>query len=63
MLFGRDSAPNHHALAEQFVLFDNCFVSAEVSPDGHNWTLGAVATDYVQKTWPTGYSGRDRAYD
>ncbi len=63
VLFGRDSAPNHHALAEQFVLFDNCFVSAEVSPDGHNWSVGAVATDYVQKTWPTGYSGRDRAYD
>ena len=63
VLFGRDSAPNHHALAEQFVLFDNCFVNAEVSPDGHNWSVGAVATDYVQKTWPTGYSGRDRAYD
>ncbi len=63
VLFGRDSAPNHHALAEQFVLFDNCYVSAEVSPDGHNWSVGAVATDYVQKTWPTGYSGRDRSYD
>ena len=63
VLFGRDSAPNHHALAEQFVLFDNCYVSAEVSPDGHNWSVGAVATDYVQKTWPAGYSGRERSYD
>lgn len=63
LLFGRDSAPNHHALAEEFVLFDNCYVSAEVSPDGHNWSVGAVATDYVQKTWPTGYSGRERSYD
>ena len=63
VLFGRDSAPNHHALAEQFVLFDNCYVSADVSADGHNWTVGAVATDYVQKTWPAGYSGRDRPYD
>ena len=62
-LFGRASAPNHHALAENFVLFDNCYVSAEVSPDGHNWSVGAVATDYVQKTWPAGYSGRNRSYD
>ncbi len=63
VLFGRDSAPNHHALAEEFVLFDNCYVSADVSADGHNWSVGAVATDYVQKTWPAGYSGRDRPYD
>ena len=63
LLFGPDSAPNHHALAEEFVLFDNCYVSAEVSPDGHNWSVGAVATDYVQKTWPAGYSGRNRSYD
>jgi len=25
--------------------------------------VGAVATDYVQKTWPAGYSGRERSYD
>lgn len=63
VLFGRDVTPNHHALAETFVLFDNCYADAEVSADGHNWTTGAVATDYVQKTWPANYSERNRAFD
>jgi DNA-binding beta-propeller fold protein YncE len=55
--------PNHHALAERFGLFDRFFVNAEVSADGHNWTVGAYATDYVQKTTPSNYSGRGRTYD
>src|SRR3989454_2864193 len=63
VLFGRDVTPNHHALAEAFVLFDNCYADAEVSADGHGWTTGAVATDYVQKMWPANYSGRNRPYD
>jgi YVTN family beta-propeller protein len=62
-LFGRDVTPNHHALAETFVLFDHCYADAEVSADGHNWSTAAVATDYVQKTWPANYSGRNRPYD
>src|SRR6058998_2527337 len=63
VLFGRDVTPNHHALAETFVLLDNCYADAEVSADGHGWTTGAVATDYVQKMWPANYSGRNRPYD
>jgi len=63
VLFGRDVTPNHHALAEAFVLFDNCYVDAEVSADGHEWSTAAVATDYVQKTWPSLYSQRNRVYD
>ena len=55
--------PNHHALAETFVLFDNCYADAEVSADGHNWSTAAVATDYTQKLWPAAYSGRNRSYD
>jgi len=34
-----------------------------VSADGHNWSLGAYATDYLEKTWPTGYGGRGGTYD
>ena len=52
-LFGEDVTPNHHALARQFVLLDNFYCDAEVSADGHNWSMGAYATDYVEKTWPT----------
>lgn len=57
-LFGRDVSPNHHALAETFVLFDNFYVDAEVSQDGHSWSMGAYATDFTEKLWPTNYSGR-----
>ena len=58
-LFGRDITPNHHALAETFVLFDNFYVDAEVSQDGHSWSTGAYATDFLEKLWPTNYSGRN----
>jgi len=61
--FDRSVAPNHHALAERFGLFDRFFVNAEVSADGHNWSTAAYATDYVEKTTPSNYSGRGRSYD
>jgi len=61
-LFGSETTPNHHALAEQFVLFDNFYVDAEVSADGHEWSTAAIATDFVEKTWPTSYSGRGLEY-
>jgi hypothetical protein len=61
--FGRDVSPNHHALAERFGLFDRFFVNAEVSPDGHNWSMAAYTTDYLQKTVPSNYSERGRSYD
>ncbi|MEE1944772.1 bifunctional YncE family protein/alkaline phosphatase family protein [Pedobacter sp. KR3-3] len=57
-LFGRKVTPNQHALAENFVLLDNFYVDAEVSADGHNWSMAAYATDVVEKTWPTSYGGR-----
>jgi len=62
VLFGRDIAPNHHKLAEDFVLFDNFYVDAEVSADGHEWSTAAMATDFVEKTWPATYSGRGQGY-
>ena len=54
-LFPRQVTPNHHALAEEFVLLDNFYVESEVSADGHEWTVGGYATDYVEKTWPMNY--------
>ncbi len=62
-LFGESVTPNHHALVRQFVLLDNFYADAEVSADGHNWTMGAYATDYVEKTWPTSYGGRGGEYE
>ena len=49
VFFPRDVSPNHHALAERFGLYDRFFVNAEVSPDGHNWSMGAYATDYLEE--------------
>ena len=54
-LFPERVTPNHHALARQFVLLDNFYVDGEVSADGHEWSMGAYATDYVEKVWPLNY--------
>jgi YVTN family beta-propeller protein len=62
-IFGKDVTPNHHAIAENFVLLDNFYVNAEVSADGHNWSTAAYATDFVEKTWPTSYGKRGGTYD
>jgi YVTN family beta-propeller protein len=63
VLFGEHITPNQHAIAKEFVLLDNFYCDAEVSADGHNWSLGAYATDYLEKTWPTSYGGRGGIYD
>jgi DNA-binding beta-propeller fold protein YncE len=63
VFFPRAISVNHHALADRFGLFDRFFVNAEVSPDGHNWSMAAYATDYLEKTVPSNYSGRGRSYD
>lgn len=57
-LFGKKITPNHHAIADDFVLADNFYVDAEVSVDGHNWSTAAYATDVMEKTWPTRYGSR-----
>lgn len=62
VLFGEKVTPNQHALARQFVLLDNFYVDGEVSADGHNWTMGAYATDYLEKNWPSSYGGRGGFY-
>lgn len=62
-LFGEKITPNQHKLVNEFVLLDNFYVDGEVSADGHNWSLGAYATDYLEKTWQTSYGGRGGDYD
>ena len=58
VLFGQSVTPNHHALARQFVLFDNFYVDGDVSADGHVWSTAASSTDYVNKLWPSFYARR-----
>jgi YVTN family beta-propeller protein len=58
VLFGEQATPNLHKLAREFVLFDNFYVNADVSADGHNWSTAAIAPDYVEKMWPATYAKR-----
>ena len=49
-VFGRDVTPNHHALAEQFVLLDNYYCNGVISSDGHAWATECVAVDFLEKS-------------
>ncbi len=60
-LFGRRVTPNQHALAENFVLLDNFYDCAEVSPDGWNWSTSGFAEEYTQRTVPENYSERRKS--
>ncbi len=56
-IFGEMVTPNHHALANEWVLLDNLYCDGEVSVDGHSWSNSAIATDYNEKMWPANYGG------
>jgi len=56
--FGREVTPNHHKLAETFVLLDNYYCSGILSADGHQWTDEAFVTDYIEKF----FGGWTRSY-
>ena len=45
-----------------FATFDNFYVDAEVSYDGHAFSTGAYATDFVEKMWPANYGRREGLY-
>ncbi|MBM3783556.1 MAG: hypothetical protein FJW30_04305 [Acidobacteria bacterium] len=62
-IFGETVTPNHHKLARDFVLLDNFYVNADVSADGHNWSIAAIAPDYTQRMWPNSYAKRRPTYD
>jgi YVTN family beta-propeller protein len=54
-LFPERVTPNLHQIARDFVLLDNFYVEGEVSADGHEWSMAAYATDFVEKMWPMDY--------
>ena len=57
-MFPRKVTPNHHKLAEEFVLLDNLYCNGQVSRDGHPWSTMAYHTDYIARDWHLTYSGR-----
>ena len=59
VMFGEKVTPNHHKLADEFVLLDNLYCNGQVSADGHPWSTMAYNTDYIARNWALTYSGRD----
>jgi YVTN family beta-propeller protein len=56
--FGQATTPNAHALATNFVDFDNFRDVADVSGDGWPWSTSARTTDNIEKEIPVNYAGR-----
>ncbi len=63
VMFGREVSPNHHKLAEEFVLLDNLYCNGHVSADGHPWSTMAYNTDYIARNWALTYSSRAGIHD
>ncbi|MDZ4783037.1 MAG: bifunctional YncE family protein/alkaline phosphatase family protein [Planctomycetia bacterium] len=57
-IFGRDVSPNHHAIAEQFVILDNYYCNGVLSADGHSWATEGNVTDHLEKA----FGGFARSY-
>lgn len=57
-VFGRETTPNHHALAEEFVLLDNYYCNGVLSADGHAWAMEGYVTHYLEKS----FGGFTRSY-
>ncbi len=62
-MFPRKVSPNHHKLADEFVLLDNLYCNGQVSRDGHPWSTAAYHTDYTGRDWHLTYSGRKGVKD
>ncbi len=59
VMYGREITPNHHALAERYVLLDNFYTGGAISFDGHQWLMQAFVSDYVERAFaatPRGYA-------
>jgi YVTN family beta-propeller protein len=57
-IFGERVSPNHHKIAQQFVLLDNTYCCGILSADGHQWCTTAFSTDYMEKS----FAGFVRSY-
>ncbi len=56
--FPETVTPNHHALARQFGVLDNFYISGTNSADGHQWVASSVANGYTEQN----YSANTRSY-
>jgi DNA-binding beta-propeller fold protein YncE len=66
-IFGERITPNQHKMASEFALLDNTSCCGILSADGHQWSMSAFGTDYLEKSfagWPRSYPdgmGKDEA--
>lgn len=59
LMYGREVTPNHHALAEQYVLLDNFYATGAISFEGHQWLMMGFVSDHVERALqaaPRGYA-------
>jgi len=59
LMYGREVTPNHHALAEKYVLLDNYYSSGAISFEGHQWLMMGFVSDHVERAMqaaPRGYA-------
>ena len=57
-IYPRLVSPNHHALAEQYVLLDNFYCNGVLSADGHSWSTEGNSGDHLEKA----FGGFTRSY-
>jgi DNA-binding beta-propeller fold protein YncE len=62
-LFPEAIAPNHHAIARQFVDLDAFRDSGESSNTGWDWSTAARTNDFTERAGPVNYGGRGMQYD
>lgn len=58
-MYGREVTPNHHALAEKYVILDNFHTGGAISFDGHQWLMQSFVSDYTERAFaasPRGYA-------
>ena len=59
LMYGREVTPNHHALAEKYVLLDNFYSSGAISFEGHQWLMMGFVSDHTERALqaaPRGYA-------
>jgi YVTN family beta-propeller protein len=61
--FGKETTPNTHELARQFVLLDNYYCNGVNSSDGHQWAIQGITTPYHEKDFSMGHCAYDFGTD
>jgi YVTN family beta-propeller protein len=59
VMYGESVTPNHHALAQQYVLLDNFYATGAISFDGHQWLEQGFVSDATERgltSHPRGYA-------